>query len=357
MGEQGDSALPYYRQRIPGAGLARRGWKVTFAPILVERHDHRLVGWRGAPYPYGPVAKVVVVRHLVDPTGVEADSAPMFAAAHKAGQLVFYDLDDDLWQLPEDNPAARHYTRENLAVLEENLRWCHGVLASTPELAAEIAKHTATPVHVCPNGLDVSDWPRPHEAHRPLRVGWTGMTRWRARDLRMIRDALADALAGRPVEFWHIGAGASGGRPVERILGPEWPTPVKTVDWSHFSSYGQQLANLDCAVVPMVDEAVNRSRSPSTGLALAACGIPFVASPLPAYVELARAGLCWTASTAENWTRLVGELVDRVASAPGWLNYDARERVARLYGPAVVAGAWHEAFTAAIRTRAAPVGR
>ena len=33
---------------------------------------------------------------------------------------MFYDLDDDLWHLPEDNPAREHYTPENLATLEEN---------------------------------------------------------------------------------------------------------------------------------------------------------------------------------------------------------------------------------------------
>lgn len=338
--EQGDNAIPHYRARVPGRVLQGLGWTVWHRRILAQRPDRRLFGWDGPGNHPTPVPKVVVARHMVDPTQGEADCVAMYREARDRGQFVFVDLDDDVWQLPAWNPAAAFYTPAMLERVNANLDASSGVFVSTPALAEQTAKHTSAPVFVCPNAIDTYGYHVTDE-HDPIRVGWCGMTDWRIGDLAMIADELADALRGRRVEFWQIGA-QSGRFPISDALGPDFPVPVVERPWVPMSELPGALADIDLAVVPMEDIPINRSRSATTGLALAASGIPIVASPLPAYEELADRGGCALAGDGQ-WADMLVPLI-RSAALRDEARTLALNAVARWYNPTRVCRAWQESI-------------
>lgn len=346
VGEQESNALVYYRQVVPGTALAQQGWEVRYAPALAELPDGLLVGMRPG-FPPAPVSEVIVTRHITDPHGI-ADSSELILNARRQGQRVFYDLDDDLWELPEHNPAFVFYSPEMLAVLDANLAACDGILVSTPTLADAVRRHTSTPVTVAPNGILVDPWPCIQRRRRgPVRLGWLGLMDFRADDLAMIRDPLAAALAATErgtVRFVHCGA-HSGKGSIRELLGP-WPVSINEVEWVAFHDLGRQLAaNLDVAIVPMRASHLNDSRSPTTGLALAACGIPFIASETPAYRELAAnvPGVRLVADGGD-WQAAIGELILDAQTGGLPTPQAMRAAVVLHYRPEVVAQAWVKAL-------------
>jgi len=308
----------------------------------VQREDHRLVGIDQSGknrWPPTPVARDVIVRHTRDPRGQEMDNVVMFSTARDAGQRIFVDLDDDIWRLPPWNPAYIFFDAERQRIVERNLAAADGVLASTPTLAAQLATHTDTPVHVCPNGVDVSMYRLRTAEHSPLRVGWCGMTDWRIGDLLTIVDDLTKALNGRDVELWHVGW-EEHRMPIRDVFGD---LDVRIVErpWVPMSQLPRALAELDIAVVPLEDIALNESRSATTGLALAAAGIPTIATPMPAYAELARCGGCWVTT---DWVDVLGSVLDMAPSQRLAQGAGMRAAVSTFYRPDVTAQGWRHAL-------------
>lgn len=353
VGEQESNALVYYRQVIPGTALLRAGWDVRFAPALAETPEGLLVGMRPG-FPPAPLSEVIVTRHITGVDGI-ADSGELIYNARRGGQRVFYDLDDNLWELPEHNPAYVFYTPAMLEVLNGNLAACDGVLVSTPTLADAVRRHTDTPVTVAPNGILVDPWPlatrRVGPGGRlwpPVRLGWLGLMDFRADDLAMIRDELAAALAVDPraVRFVHCGAHSAKGS-IRELLGSSWPAPIDEVEWVAFHDLGRQLAsNLDVAVIPMRPGALNDSRSPTTGLALAACGVPFAVTATPAYRELARnvPGV-YLVDHGGDWRKAVADLIEDARCGRLPSPSAMRSAVVLHYRPDVVARAWSKALS------------
>lgn len=347
VGEQQSNALVYYRQVVPGSALARLGWQVRFAPMLAETPEGFLTGMRPGFLP-APVCEVIVTRHITGIDGI-VDSSELILNARRQGQRVFYDLDDNLWELPEHNPAYVFYSAEMLAALDANLAACDGVLVSTPTLAEAVRTHTATPVTVAPNGILVDPWPLTHRHRDPVRVGWLGLMDFRADDLAMIREPLGAALEHTPhsVMFVHCGAHSAKGS-IRELLGPRWPARIEEVEWVAFHDLGHQLAtNVDVAVVPMRPGKLNDSRSPTTGLALAACGIPFLASATPAYRELAsRVPGVRLVEDDDDWQHATAELIDDAAAGRLPQPVDMRRAVVLHYRPDIVVKAWTRALGA-----------
>lgn len=347
VGEQQSNALVYYRQVIPGSALARLGWEVRFAPALAETPDGFLTGLRPGFAP-APVSEVIVTRHITGVDGI-VDSSELILNARRNGQRVFYDLDDDLWELPEHNPAYVFYSPEMLAVLDANLAACDGILVSTPTLADAVRRHTATPVTVAPNGILVGPWPLVDRRQLEVRVGWLGLMDFRADDLAMVRDPLAAAFAAQQrgaARFVHCGAHSAKGS-IRDLLGA-WPAPVDEVEWVAFHDLGHQLAaNLDVAVIPMRPGKLNDSRSPTTGLALAACGIPFAVSDTPAYRDMASKvpGVVLVADGGD-WQAAVGELIARARDGALPPPATMRSAVVMHYRPEVVVRAWAKTLAA-----------
>lgn len=317
----------YYRCRLPARGLASLGYEATVQRELTWAPAARRFVAVDVLGHVAPAGDVVVCRR---PAG---DFAPYIVEAQLAGQLVVVDLDDDAWHIPKTNPASRlpQNTAAGLATLGRNLAAASAVLVSTGGLARVVADHTDSPVIVCPNGVDVVDYMRHVRGpeHDPLRVGWMGSTDWRADDLESIGIELHDALdaAGVDIEFVHLGGGR---RSVRQLLPSPWPWPIRETGWVDFRQLPRVLSTLDLLLIPQRLSRFALSRSPTSGLAAAAAGVPSWYTATQPYVD--------TFGPPP-------ELVDLLASSANRTHTAAAQHaIAKAHAPELVAGAWASAF-------------
>src|ERR1700736_6026917 len=123
-GEVGTGACRYFRAEIPSRALRSMGWVTSVASYILtpetpaeQKRDPRIRGWNGPGTRIEKPASIVTLRIMddvvIDPaTHKGADNYRMdnmtedIRRAREAGQIVLYDIDDDLWHLPEWSPAA-----------------------------------------------------------------------------------------------------------------------------------------------------------------------------------------------------------------------------------------------------------
>lgn len=328
-----------YRATLPARGLVKLGHEAWTWPACFEDKDGRLVGWNPHTGVIGKPADVVVIRFLSAPP---ADK--LILGARRAGQVVLSDVDDDIWGLPEGHPALAAREQDNaldVLAVQMNMVASDAVVCSTRPLAEVVCRvldtleETDVPVAVVGSPVELPDI-EASLMHEPCRVGWLGTWAYRGRDLQSIEKALADVLPGRGM-LRHLGRDR-GEIPLPVLLDMP-PYIIHEHDWVDIAHLPPLLADLDLAVIPAEMTRFNASRSPTTGLALAACGVPFIASPIPAYVELEGNDIGLTARDDEEWRdsllTLLGEPSIRCK-----LGAQGREQVGRLYSPEQAAAEW-----------------
>ncbi len=335
-GEGGDSACKYFRAAIPAKALAPFGWETSVAeyvltpqtPEGLREYGPRIRGWKGPGTEVCEPADIVTLRIMddvvIDPaTKKGADNYRMdnmageIRRARDDGQIILYDIDDDLWHLPVWSPAARAmnkiipYARAcDLEVIDANIKACDGVITSTRYLADELhQRFPAVPVYVLPPGIDPEPYdtldPPPSEHH--LQVGWMGSISHHLQHLRSMQVAL-DCLPDLGAEFTRLGSipGDQG-----QFLLSEVPCKVNQLPWGGISELPAKLAGIDIGIIPRVDEPFMEGQSITSGLQYAAAGVPFIASATQEYVELEKLGVGTTASTIAQWREwLMGFLCD-----------------------------------------------
>lgn len=262
----------FYRCEQPVAALVRAGVAASVADRVPTRN-------RGAAIEAlrTPAAALVFQRPL-------APGLPeVVAVARREGRRVLVELDDDVWSVAPHNPAAPFFTREALGRLGDCIRAAHGVIASTPALAARIGAVTGQrEIAVIPNAVDpaLAGPPRGDAAQRPLVVGWAGGASHRA-DFRVARDAVLAAQRWSMTEAHFYGDDPLAGTPGPRRIHP-WTASVP----AHY----RNIAAFDAALAPLENSRFNRSKSALKWMEHALHGTPMVLSDVPCYREAATDG-------------------------------------------------------------------
>ena len=323
--EGGDSACAYFRAQIPAKALAPFGWETSVAeyvltpqtPEGLREYGPRIRGWGGPGTEIDEPADIVTLRIMddvvIDPaTKKGADNYRMdnmaaeIRRARDDGQIVLYDIDDDLWHLPVWSPAARAmnklvpYARAcDLSVIGANIAACDGVITSTRYLADELRRRFDVPVYVLPPGIDPAPYEgfndRPPNEH--LVVGWMGSISHHLQHLRSMQIAL-DCLPELGAEFTRLGSidGDNGA-----MLLHEVPAKVNQIPWGGISELPAKLANLDVGIIPRVDEPFMEGQSITSGLQYAAAGVPFIATATAEYRHLNDLGVGYIAYDIAQW--------------------------------------------------------
>lgn len=317
-------AQVYYRAMLPAWGLAELGLRTGVFPEVGPDHAGRLIG---IDVGRGVVSEAPDVMVLRRPS---RDVSEWITTARIAGQRVYVDVDDDVWNLRANASDPASFTPADRDELEKNLAAATGLLASTPAIADVVrARVLGLPVFVCPPAVLTPPLGK-RRSVATLRVGWMGHTDYRGVDLACWRDELADALEGRNACFVHVGHGV-GRRDVADILGPSFPVPIARVPWVEISELAGLLHHhLDVMVHPQEAGPFNEARSVTSGLAAAAAGVPLAYTETGPYSE------------AFGPSPTVGELVSsrqlrRERRAWGY-------RVAGRHHPRVMARRYLEAF-------------
>jgi glycosyltransferase involved in cell wall biosynthesis len=238
------------------------------------------------------------------------------ASLHNAGLAVIYDLDDDVLS-PQIGARQRATTEPNksLVDLERDrrdriaaIRLCDGVTTSCAQLATVIRQYVDTPVHIVPNGIDVSWFRRAvHGVRRtvaPVSIGWAGGARY-LEDLEPIAEAWHN-LAKR---FSHVRFVVQGFM-ADVLVTAVPPEQLVQLPWMSVAEYPRGMRNIDIGCASVADKPFNHCKTPIKAWEFTLAGACVVASPTlygPVVTD-EQDGLI--AETAAEWERQLTRLIE-----------------------------------------------
>jgi GT2 family glycosyltransferase/glycosyltransferase involved in cell wall biosynthesis/tetratricopeptide (TPR) repeat protein len=241
--------LPYF------CGNSRYGWKGTFARPQMEQVQ-------------GGGEQVWLLQRL---TWVSDDT---LERAQRSGTRIVHDLDDLLWDIPEDNPNKAFLTDSRIEMLFRHLNRANQVTVSTEPLAHELSRKGIRAL-VLPNCVAPERWKplRPvRRAGKRPRVGWAGQRSVHFADLELLRQVMDDL--GDEVEWVFLGD--------TPVFARESGRQVESFSMVPIQNYPAQLAalNLDLALAPLAMNRFNEAKSDIRLLHYGALGYPVVASDI-----------------------------------------------------------------------------
>jgi len=333
------SAGRYFRAEIPARSV-RPKWSSSVANFVLSpetlkeiRLDPRLRGWDGPGSAI--VTPSVITLRIMDDVAIDTRTGGVDTAYHRGsmageiyrardrGQVVLYDIDDDLWHIPEWSPAARAMHKldpsvraYDLEVIRSNIMACDGIITSTAYLVDIICKEDfGVPVYLQRPGIDPRDYAVPKTTDRPLRVGWMGSMSHHLPHLRIIMDAL-DVLPKYGAEFVHMGHTVGDGS--HRAL-RELPCEWTQLPWGDVQTVPGKLAQVDIGLIPRMPDSFHEGQSVTSGLQYACAGVPFLVSPSHEYERLERKGAGKVCRTVNDWRQALEDLLE----FPGFRKFEA----------------------------------
>lgn len=327
-GESPGSGCRWFRAEIPAKAVRSAGlrWESHIANYVLippeEDKDKRLWAWDGLDRPIIEPPDVMTMR-IMDEVDVSNGQAKMDAhpladdirRARDQGQVLLYDIDDDIWRIPEWSPAARAMNKllpstraYDLEVINRNIEASSGVIASTPYLQRRLEDmFPGTPVYLQRPGIDPSVYlKRKHEwDRRPLRVGWMGSINHYLPHLQTMWEAL-EVIGYHDAEFVHLGQVRNDG--AAEALAPI-KAPIKHLPWCYIHKLPEHLVTLDVGIIPRVPTEFNEGQSASSGLQYACAGVPFLVAPSDEYRRVEAQGIGTVCETVEDWARELNHLL------------------------------------------------
>jgi processive 1,2-diacylglycerol beta-glucosyltransferase len=229
-----------------------------------------------------------VVKHIDNPEG----ASNLLFFAKKYGKKVILDLDDNLFETREDQPAHQFYKRgeQKRAVVSALISMVDGLFVSTQPLADYYKNHLKTvfnveiPIFVLPNYNDIKDFdfvPVEKDPNKTV-IGWMGSTTHLS-DLKVVLKPLQRLLK----EVNLMGGLSSKEAPIlfkdfddtllDRVFiyggTPSWkgyPELLSKQPW-------------DIAIAPLLNDEFNRGKSHIKWMEYGVYKIPCVASDVYPY--------------------------------------------------------------------------
>jgi glycosyltransferase involved in cell wall biosynthesis len=198
----------------------------------------------------------------------------------KDGTAITWDNDDDLSALPEESPSFKQAgglkARKIYSATVKAARMATVVTTPSELLAEKYAAAGAQQVEVMPNLLSPDALERRGERHEGVVIGWVAGLEHTA-DARRLRlaEVLRRVLAADPqIRVESIG--------VDLSLRERYRHDA----FVHFVRLPERMARFDIGIAPLADIPFNRARSDVKLKEYAACGIPWLASPVGPYEGL-----------------------------------------------------------------------
>ena len=232
--------------------------------------------------------------------------------ARAAGKFVFYELDDLLFELPE-NPPERKQELYNDALLPMITAMVDAdlVLVPTEELK-KVADNFNPNVIVLPNYLDDTIWhlkaPQDSSDNQSVRIGYMGSNS-HTPDLALIAPVLKEILKkydGKvQLEVW----GTPLPEELSDVEGINW-YPSPTNYYKKFVKFFQTL-EFDIAIAPLADNSFNRCKSNLKFLEYSVNGATGVYSRIAPYESVIEDGINgFLAGDADEWSKALSKLIE-----------------------------------------------
>ncbi len=208
--------------------------------------------------------------------------------ARSLNKPVVYDIDDLLFQLPDNHPdrKSQHYTESLLPILQ-TLSDADVVTVTTSVLKDHIQPFNNNIV-LLPNYFDDLLWKfkKPNimnENKDPLIIGYMG-TESHEEDINHISPVLVKLLNRYnhelEIHFW----GAKPPNELLEFVSVKWYSSL-TYNYIDFTNFFQKQ-NADIFIAPLIDNLFNRAKSPLKYFEYSALGSPIVSSQLDPFSEI-----------------------------------------------------------------------
>jgi hypothetical protein len=255
-----------YRAELPMRALAEAGHRAEF--LLWEQRD--------APPPFEQLRQADVVHMW---RLFRAPARRLATALREAGVAVVFDNDDDMTRVPKGSPAYREMkaARDQVASeLSAMLKLCDLVTTTGSELAGRLRRLGGN-ARVVENYVEAGFVRDRQVGGDGVTVGWVAAAEHRGdlKDLRL-RRTLEAVLEQQP----HVSLVSVG---IDLGLASDRYTHIRRVP---FPELPDTIAHFDVALAPIADVSFNRVRSNIKVKEYAACGVPWLASPIGPYAEL-----------------------------------------------------------------------
>jgi hypothetical protein len=238
--------------------------------------------------------------------------------AARFGLKIVYDLDDDVWDLPEYNPAHSILNQYKQG-FNTCIRIVDMVTVSTRMLAKVVRKNVKTmvnartgkeiPIRVCENRMQERLFVSPVAPVSPLLVGWAGSSS-HIGDLKLVELAVIACAKERPDVMFEF-------------RGCELPVDSKILElknyrhryWMPVAEYGARMPmwGWGLALAPVTEHPFNDSKSCIKMVEAAYCKIPTLASWVRPYDEFCGwdKELIWLlCAGTSSWERKMRELIN-----------------------------------------------
>jgi glycosyltransferase involved in cell wall biosynthesis len=275
-------ACGYYRIFQPLSELAAHGHHVEFCSVFPAET---------------PDCDIFVIGRVGDSEG----NLPWDSWKGPLPKIVF-DLEDNLFELPEHHPAPWIQWPKYLSSIERALREADLVTVTNSSLASIAVRHGAYTVQVLPNHIDESllQFPRREVGKSSLPVAGFSGGIGHSQDVATIASPLSELLADYVIDLHFMGADHRN----LPGLGSARYTPWTDDIGKYYETY-----DFDIALAPLAPTTFNESKSGIRALEAMALGIPVVASASLPYVGLVHYGVNgFLAKSTDQWIDYVSTI-------------------------------------------------
>ena len=243
------------------------------------------------------------------------DFERIFRLSKKLSKPIVYDLDDLLFELPEDHPdTINHYYSNVLLPMFQSVMEADLVTVSTRRLRDYLHKYNNN-IEVFPNYLNddlwnIQDPPKRMAENGRICIGFMGGSSHEP-DYKMVLPAILEILRKYPEKiylyFWGMKP------PYELSQHPdvecEWHPPSSGKYSDFASTFYTQKA--DILIAPLVDNLFNSCKSGLKYLEYSAIGVPGVYSRVDPFVDMITHGEDgFLASNIEEWIDSLSRLIE-----------------------------------------------
>ena len=229
----------------------------------------------------------------------------------QAGKRLVYDIDDDMFHIPDDNPAAKVLRKDQQFAAMACMKLADQVTTTSLTLR-DMLEAEGVNLKVIPNALDPTEgWTITEQTGSPdkwKRIFWQGSAT-HARDWEECIEAVERVMDSRDdVRLVILGYLP----PVVEERAAKWQGRVEFMDFSDPETYFELVKHVraEVGLAPLAREIFNYSKSPIKFIENSLIGMPTVASNIPPYDKVVKDN-GFLASTTEEWERAICKCLDR----------------------------------------------
>lgn len=293
-------------------------WRVGLPIAELQRQGYTGIEWgfrdddRLAPLAHTFDAIILPRLHWPPEERTKADK--WFEALHRAGLIIIYELDDDLFsddferRLVQLHGYTATFAKERRGCIMHTIQRCDGVTVSSQRVATMLRQYIDLPIKVVPNYIDLR-WFQKVQKHAPrkvkgLTIGWAGGNRPDS-DVEMMALAWKE-IARRYPHVTFVIQGHHAKTFYEHVPNER----IAMLDWMPIHSYPAGMKNIDIGCCPLGNTPFNRAKTYIKAMEYAAGGAAVVASPT-VYGQIIAHGVDgYIAETVDEWTEYLSRLVE-----------------------------------------------